>query len=67
MLALVITTSLAQSAVTQQRQNLFLSPYATPRQTVPFDKITNADYLPALQEALAQGRKEIKAMVANPD
>ncbi|WP_240543865.1 M3 family metallopeptidase [Spirosoma foliorum] len=60
-------TSFAQLAVTQQRQNPFLSPYLTPHQAVPFDKITNADYMPALREALAQGRKEVEAIVKNPD
>ena len=69
-LTLVVTTSFAQSTATKQPitvQNPFLSPYLTPHQTVPYDKITNADYLPAIQEALAQGRKEIDAIVTNPD
>ncbi|CAN5478646.1 M3 family metallopeptidase [soil metagenome] len=65
-LTLIATTSLAQQQP-QVVQNPFLSPYLTPHQTVPYDKITNADYLPALQEALAQGRKEIDAIVTNPD
>jgi peptidyl-dipeptidase Dcp len=59
-------TSFAQSAVTNV-QNPFLLPYQTPHQTVPYDKITNADYLPALQEAVAQGRKEVDAIVTNPE
>ncbi|GAB2523086.1 M3 family metallopeptidase [Spirosoma aerophilum] len=69
LLIIVATTavSFAQSAAAQQRQNPFLSPYLTPHQTVPFDKITNNDYLPALQEAVAQGRKEVDAIVTNPE
>ena len=47
-------------------QNPFLTPYTTPHQTAPFDKIKNADYLPALKEGLAQGRKEVDAIVTNP-
>ena len=65
-LTIVATTSFAQQQPNVV-QNPFLSPYPTPHQTVPYDKITNADYLPALQEALAQGRKEIEAIVTNPD
>ncbi|QMW04836.1 M3 family metallopeptidase [Spirosoma foliorum] len=67
LVSLMAATSFAQLAVTQQRQNPFLSPYLTPHQAVPFDKITNADYMPALREALAQGRKEVEAIVKNPD
>ncbi|WP_461040365.1 M3 family metallopeptidase [Spirosoma harenae] len=48
-------------------QNPFLVPYSTPHQTAPFDKISNADYLPALQEGMTQGRSEIAAIVANPE
>lgn len=66
-LIIAATTSFAQSPTSLQRQNPFLSPVLTPHQTVPFDKLTNADYLPALQEALAQGRKEVDAIVTNPD
>lgn len=50
----------------KMNQNPFLVPYTTPHQTAPFDLITNADYMPALTEGLAQGRKEIDALVNNP-
>ncbi|WP_223860654.1 M3 family metallopeptidase [Spirosoma validum] len=53
---------LKQAAMTQ---NPFLQPYSTPHQTAPFDKIKNNDYLPALKEGLAQGRKEVNAIVNN--
>jgi peptidyl-dipeptidase Dcp len=46
--------------------NPFLSTYETPHQTAPFDKVKNTDYMPALTEGLAQGRKEIAAIVTNP-
>ena len=47
-------------------QNPFLPPYPTPHQTAPFDKISNADYLPALTEGMAQGRKEVDVIANNP-
>ena len=47
-------------------QNPFLLPYATPHQTAPFNKITNADYLPALTEGMAQGRAEVAVIAENP-
>ncbi len=47
-------------------QNPFLLPYATPHQTAPFDNITNADFLPALHEGMAAGRREVAAIADNP-
>ncbi|WP_018622451.1 M3 family metallopeptidase [Spirosoma luteum] len=47
-------------------QNPFLLPYATPHQTAPFDKITNADFMPALTEGMAEGRREVAAITDNP-
>lgn len=48
-------------------QNPFLQPYVTPHQTAPFDKIANADFLSALQEGMAEGRREVAAIADNPD
>ena len=47
-------------------QNPFLKPYPTPHQTAPFDKISNDDYLPALEEGLAQGHREVAEIADNP-
>lgn len=47
-------------------QNPFLLPYATPYQTAPFDQITNADFMPALTEGMAEGRREVAAIADNP-
>lgn len=73
LLVVAATTAFAQSPVSSESvqhskmiQNPFLQPYATPHQTVPFDKIKNDDYLPALNEGLAQGRKEVDAIANNP-
>ncbi|GAA4470126.1 M3 family metallopeptidase [Nibrella saemangeumensis] len=47
-------------------ENPFLQPYRTPHETVPFDKIKNEHYLPALKIAIEQGKKEVDAIVTNP-
>lgn len=68
-LTLIVRTAFAQLPANQSPKaevNPFLSAYATPRQTPPFDKITNAHYLPALREGLAQGRSQILTIGANP-
>ncbi|MDB5241261.1 MAG: peptidase, partial [Spirosoma sp.] len=56
--------SLPQSP--KMSRNPFLAAYTTPHQTAPFDKVKNNDYMPALTEGLAQGRKEVAAIVDNP-
>lgn len=68
LLAVATTTAFAQPMLkpSPMTQNPFLQPYTTPHQTAPFDKIKNNDYLPALKEGLAQGRKDVAAIVANP-
>lgn len=47
--------------------NPFTAPYATPYEIPPFDSITVADYLPALQEGISRHDKEIEAIVNNPE
>jgi peptidyl-dipeptidase Dcp len=65
---LMPTSATAQSASAKSKmnQNPFLAPYTTPHQTAPFDKVKNDDYLPAIKDGLAQGRKEVDAIVNNP-
>ena len=48
-------------------QNPFLQPYGTPHQTAPFDKIANADFMPALLEGMAKGRREVAAIADSSD
>ena len=48
-------------------QNPFLQPYGTPHQTAPFDKIANADFMPALLEGMAEGRREVAAIADSSD
>ncbi len=46
--------------------NPFLSPYGTPFDTPPFDRIQNAHFLPAIEEGIRRHQAEIDAIVANP-
>ncbi|MCS6967909.1 MAG: M3 family metallopeptidase [Cytophagales bacterium] len=55
----------AQQTMTNS-SNPLLAPFETPHQTIPFDKIRLEHLMPALEEALAQGRKEIEAIANNP-
>lgn len=52
-------------AMSATRQNPFMEPYGTPYNIPPFDKITTADYLPAVEEGIARQKKEIDAIVNN--
>lgn len=67
-LAVSASIAFAQPSPPQPKmsQNPFLVPYTTPHQTAPFDKITNADYLPAIKEGMVEGRKDVAAIVNNP-
>ncbi|MDJ1506475.1 M3 family metallopeptidase [Xanthocytophaga agilis] len=48
-------------------QNPLLESFQTPHETFPFDRIKNEHYLPALKEAIEAGKKEIDAIVNNPE
>ena len=43
----------------QQRLNPFFQPYNTPHETVPFDKITLADYEEAMLEGIRREDEQI--------
>ena len=47
-------------------ENPFFTPYHTPHATVPFDRITLADYEPAIREGMRRENEEIKAITDNP-
>lgn len=51
----------------KMQQNPLLSESALPFGAPQFDKIKTSDYLPAFQQAIASGKAEIDAIVANPD
>ena len=48
-------------------ENPFLQPYHTPHATVPFDRITLADYEPAIREGMRREDEEIDAIITNPE
>ena len=47
--------------------NPLLAEWDTPFGIAPFDRISDDDFTPALQEALAAHRAEIDAIASNPD
>ncbi len=46
--------------------NPLLNKFNTPFETPPFKEIKNEHFLPAIKEAIRQGKKEIEAITANP-
>ncbi len=51
----------------QERNNPFMAPYATPHDTIPFDKIRFEDYEPAFMEGIRRDNEQIDKIVNNPD
>ena len=51
----------------EMRKNPFLQEYTTVYEIPPFDQITEADYMPALKDGIAQHNKEIEAICSNPE
>lgn len=54
-------------STTKDRINPFFSTYNTPHQTAPFDKITIADYEPAILEGIRRENEEIDAIINNTE
>lgn len=48
-------------------KNPFLEAYTTPYEIPPFEQITYADYLPALEAGIAQHQSQIDSIIANPE
>ena len=46
-----------------QRENPFFTEWDTPYGIPPFEQIQNADYLPAIEEGIAQQKAEVEAIV----
>jgi peptidyl-dipeptidase Dcp len=47
--------------------NPFSQPSTLPYQAPPFDRISDADYRPALEQAMAEKRAEVEQIAENPD
>ena len=47
-------------------KNPFLHPYDTPHDTVPFDKITLADYEEAMMEGIRREKEELEIVINDP-
>ena len=63
---IIFMTALTVSAAAWAA-NPFFSEYNTPHGTVPFDKIKVEDYMPAFEKAMEENKKEIEAIVNNPE
>ncbi len=50
-----------------QTKNPFLEEWKTPYGISPFDKITLADYIPAVKAGIEQQEKELQAILDNPE
>ncbi|TAF95561.1 MAG: M3 family peptidase [Cytophagia bacterium] len=66
--SMLLSSSLAfsQTNVPIMSDNVLLQPFNTPHQTPPYDKIKVENFVPAIKESMAQGRKEIDQIVNNP-
>ena len=59
--------AMVSALVSCGRTNPFLEEWNTPYGIPPFDQITEADYLPAIRTGIEQGRKNIQAIIDNPE
>ena len=51
----------------EMHTNPFLEEYDTPYGIPPFDKITTADYMPALRDGIRVQREAVDSIIANSD
>jgi len=61
-LALLLTMSACKT-----NTNIFLQEWDTPYGTAPFSQITEDQYLPAFKAGIEEARKNVAAIVANPE
>ncbi|MCC5923631.1 MAG: M3 family metallopeptidase [Crocinitomicaceae bacterium] len=48
-------------------ENILLKPFVTPYQTAPFEQINTADFLPAIEQLIAEAKEGIDAIVAQTE
>jgi peptidyl-dipeptidase Dcp len=61
-----MTTPVIATAADQASTNPLLSPSTLPYQSIPFDKIKDTDYQPAIEAGMAEQLKEMQAIADNP-
>ena len=66
-LALFSATAVAQQDQTAALSNPFFTEYSTPFRTPPFQLIKFEHYMPAFMKGMEEQKKEIDAIVNNPD
>ena len=66
-LAVMLTACGTSEKKTVEGENPFFAEYTTPFGVPPFDQIKFEHYKPALLQGMEEGRKEIEAIVVNPD
>jgi len=49
------------------KSNIFEKNWDTPYGTAPFDKISTADFLPAMRQGIADEKAEIQAIIDNQE
>lgn len=54
------------SVMAAERTNPFLMPYDTPYDIPPFESIQYSDYMPAINQGVAEYKADIKAIIDNP-
>ena len=63
----VLLTACGSSEKATDGDNPFFSEYTTPYGVPPFDQIKFEHYKPAMLKGMEEGRKEIEAIVSNPE
>ncbi len=66
MVLLSASVSSAASQAAPGRTNPFLAPSPLPFQAPPFDRITEADFQPALEQGMREQRAEVEKIADNP-
>lgn len=66
-IGIIVAMALTVTACGPKAGKIFEEKWNTPFGTAPFSKITEADYLPAIQAGIEAQKAEIRAIVDNPD
>jgi len=64
--AMILASHMLAYAQTPTKVNVLNQDFDTPYGTVPYDKISPEDFVPAIHKALQEGRDEIQKITSNP-